>query len=133
MKNKYILFFSGLFLITGYFVIGSIYISNSKLEQLLEPDSCQQATELILHDIDSVVNTVKQTHLKSQQTISKLSSAEYIRQKTVIKHNVIKKDSIVFNEIVLPVYAYDTIHVLLHDTISTPVIKLDSPPDSINH
>lgn len=129
MKKRYLILSIGLILILCYFVFGNIYFSNYLINIDPEIEMLHEEKESILHEIDSTLYIIKQSHLESQNTIEHLSSQEYIQENTVIKNNILEKDSVVVKTIkqdtIIPVYIYDTLKVVIHDTVYN-IIEVDS-------
>ena len=129
MKKRYLVLSIGLILILCYFVFGNIYFSNYLINIDPEIEMLHEEKESILHEIDSTLYIIKQSHLESQNTIEHLSSQEYIQENTVIKNNILEKDSVVVKTIkqdtIIPVYIYDTLKVVIHDTVYN-IIEVDS-------
>lgn len=129
MKKRYLILSIGLILILCYFVFGNIYFSNYLINIDPEIEMLHEEKESILHEIDSTLYHIKQSHLESQNTIEHLSSQEYIQENTVIKNNILEKDSVIVKTIkqdtIIPVYIYDTLKVVIHDTVYN-IIEVDS-------
>ena len=129
MKKRYLILSIGLILILCYFVFGNIYFSNYLINIDPEIEMLHEEKESILHEIDSTLYIIKQSHLESQNTIEHLSSQEYIQENTVIKNNILEKDSVIVKTIkqdtIIPVYIYDTLKVVIYDTIYN-IIEVDS-------
>lgn len=133
MKKRYLVFVTGLFLISCYFIFGSAYFTNYDLTHETELSDLQDQRKLVIDEIDSTLCELKESYNQTQQQIIELSSEEYIEEHTLIKYNTLTRDSVVtvkkYVEQVVPVYIHDTIIVVVTDTVYK-TIEIEVPQET---
>lgn len=128
MKLRYLIMI--LVVIAIYFKIATSYMHIDLPIDTSEVETLRLETALVFHEIDSVIDDIKQISLQDHE-ITILPPKLYTPRSTKINAHpvIIYKDSIIINSIiqdsVLPVIVYDTviIPIVIPDTIYTPMVS----------